>query len=89
MSPDQMMMNMAATGGMGTGVQAPTGCPVMHQQDGGSGGQNPMDFQEQFETDPKAFMERMSNMSGGGGSCPFMASSKQTQQLIRTSYRVL
>ena len=83
------MMNMAATGGMGPGANAPTGCPMM--QDGSSGGQttNPVDFQEQFETDPKAFMDRMSNMSSGGGSCPFMASSKHQFPLTRTSYRVL
>ena len=35
------------------------------------------DLQEQLENDPQAFMEKMSQMSSGGGSCPFMGSSNK------------
>lgn len=50
----------------------------MHSS-GGSGGSDiaqdadPSNFQDMFENDPQAFMERMAKMSeGGGGSCPMM-----------------
>lgn len=68
-SPEQMMMGIT-----GESLPSEVNCPVM--KNGGSGGQESVpDFQEQFQNDPQAFMERMSQMQSEGGSCPFMTSS--------------
>ena len=83
-TPEQMMMGMTgATSSTLFPQQDAQGCPVM----GGSGatqgtpengfGMPPgMDsMQDQFETDPQAFLKRMQQMSqdNSGGSCPMMS----------------
>ena len=51
------------------------GCPMGGSATAGSGEEEQnFNMQDLFENDPQAFMERMSEMSSGGGSCPFMAS---------------